>query len=97
LNTVIDVLEIAASCAYARWLKQHKGLEPKMTFLEVIFGVGYTLGFSTFRGLLYGGSWWDQSRRFAHDLALASAPIIAGEIEQWVEARKIDAEFDEAT
>jgi hypothetical protein len=88
VNTILDLLEIAASCTYATWLRKHKDLEPKATFLEVIFGTAYTLTFSVLRGLLYGGSWWDQSKRFARDLSIASIPIIAGEIEQWIEAEQ---------
>lgn len=93
MNTIFDLLEIAASCIYAAWLRKHKDLEPKMTFLEVIFGTSYTLLFSVLRGLVYGGSWWDQSKRFARDLSIASIPIIAGEIEQWIEANEKRTDF----
>ncbi len=93
MNTILDILEVATSCTYAAWLRKHKDLEPKMTCLEVIFGTSYTLAFSILRGLLYGGSWWDQSKRFARDLSLASIPIVIGEIEQWIDANEKRADF----
>lgn len=95
MDTVIDVLEVTASCTYAVWLRKHKGLEPKMTFVEVIFGTAYTLGFSVLRGAVYGGDWWQQSKRFGRDLILSGTPIIIGEIDQWIEARRTDTTFDE--
>jgi hypothetical protein len=95
MNTVIDICEVATSCAYAAWLDTHKGLEPKMTWAEVVFGVAYTLTFSTLRGALHGGSWWDQTKRIGRDFALSGTPIIINELRQAIEARRTDAEFDE--
>ena len=93
MNTVLDILEIALSSAYARWLDTHKGLEPKMTWAEVIFGVLYTLIFATVRGAVYGGSWWDQTKRIMRDFCMSGTPIVIGEICQAIEARKELATF----
>lgn len=94
MDTVLDICEVAASCAYAAWLRKHKHLEPKMTFVEVIFGMAYTLSFSVARGAIYGGDWWHQSKRFARDLALAGTPIVLGEVDQWIDAQRAHAVFD---
>lgn len=94
MDTVIDIAEIATSCAYAAWLDKHKGLEPKMTWLEVVTGVGYTLAFSTLRGAISGGSWWDQTRRIARDFALSGTPIIITEVRQAIEARQAHQAFE---
>lgn len=93
MDTVLDILEVALSSAYARWLDKNKQLEPRMTWLEVVFGVAYTLAFSTLRGAAYGGSWWDQMRRIARDFALAGTPIIIGEVFQAIEARRDMEQF----
>ena len=94
MDTLLDILEIALSSAYARWLDQNKRLEPKMTWLEVVFGVVYTLCFSTLRGAYAGGSWWDQMKRIMRDFAISGTPIIIGEIFQAIEARRDMQEFE---
>jgi len=95
MDTVIDICEVATSCAYAAWLDTHKGFEPKMTWAEVVVGVAYTLTFSTLRGAFYGGSWWDQTKRIGRDFALAGTPIIISELRQAFEAQREDAKFEE--
>ncbi len=94
MDTILDILEVALSSAYARWLNTHKGLEPKMTWAEVVFGVAYTLIFSTVRGAVYGGSWWDQTKRIGRDFMLSGTPIIVGEICQAIEARRDMKRFE---
>lgn len=94
MDTLLDILEVALSSGYARWLDNHKGLEPKMTWAEVVFGVAYTLIFSTMRGAFYGGSWWDQTKRIMRDFAISGTPIIVGEICQAIEARRDFKRFE---
>lgn len=94
MDTVIDICEIATSCAYAAWLDTHKGFEPKMTWAEVVFGVGYTLAFSTLRGAVGGGTWWDQTKRIGRDFAIAGTPIIISELRQALQSQQEHEEFE---
>ena len=92
IDITLDITAITLSCAYASWLKAHKGLEPHRTWAEVGFGVGYTLGISYIRGAISGGDWRDEWWRTARDFALTAAPIVWGEIEQEIDAHRVLAQ-----
>ena len=86
-DDMLDLSLLATSGLYAAWLRRHKELEPHRTWLEVAFGVGYTLAYTSialrFQPRAPGGVEW----RFWRSVVVASIPIVAGEIEQEVRAR----------
>lgn len=94
LDTALDVAEVAVSCVYAEWLDRNKHAEPKYTWAEVAFGVGYTLAFSTLRGMYRGGGWRAQQARVVRDFALSSIPIVIGELAQSKDSDKELAELN---
>lgn len=81
-----DAILVATTSAYARWLDSHKGLEPDFTWLEVAIGVALCLIHAAVRTRL------DQSARHEEHtiraFAIGSAPIITGEIAQWLYRRR---------
>lgn len=93
-DTILDSAEIALSCAYAAWLKEHKEYEPHLTFAEVAVGVAYTLIFAHLRGWAHQDDWRSQSARTIREFFISGPPIIVGELIQKLdEKRAIDKEF----
>jgi hypothetical protein len=84
---VTDAALFAASSLYAKWLAEHKTLEPDWTFLEVGVGVGYCLLHAYVRGHMHGGDWQDGQREALRSLTLGALPIVAGELTQWLQRR----------
>ena len=93
-DTMLDSAEIALSCAYAAWLREHKEHEPHMTWAEVAVGVGYTLLFAHLRGWAHRDDWKAQSCRTIREFCISGPPIIVGELLQKLEERRqIEKEF----
>lgn len=86
-DLITDLALFAASSLYAKWLAEHKSLEPDWTFLEVGIGTGYCLLHAAVRGWRHGGDWKDGQREVLRSLMLGSLPIVAGELSQWLTRR----------
>jgi len=80
-TTLLDAALVAATCAYAAWLDEHKGLEPDHTWAEVVFGVVLCLAQAEAQhqvGMGYRRAVW-------RSFVLGGTPIIIGELTQWVQ------------
>ena len=86
-NTVADVTLVTLSSAYARWLAHNKGGEPDWTWIEVGIGVAYCLGHAYAYGRRHGGDWRSQHRAVWRAILLGGAPVVIGEIDQWLVRR----------
>jgi hypothetical protein len=84
----LDIALTVASARYALWLAEHKELEPADTYLEVMFGVGYTLALTR----LYHESHPERTPngvewRIFQSFIVSCIPIVAGELAQKAKAR----------
>ena len=87
----LDLTLLATSIAYAAWLKRHKEHEPHHTWLEVVAGVAYTLGYTAVALRLTPRDGMAVERRIWRSFLMSGLPVIAGEVEQAIRAR---AEFN---
>lgn len=83
-QTALDATLVATCCAYAAWLDTHKDLEPDHTWAEVTAGVALCLGHAAARHRLDRG---DYEATVWRSFALGAAPIIVGELRQWLARR----------
>lgn len=95
LDIGLDASAIALSCTFAHWLERHKHLEPKSTWVEVGFGVCYTLSITYVRGNIRGGDWRDGWWRTVRDFVLTGTPIVIGELKQRLDANRKEQEQEE--
>lgn len=92
-ETAIDAALISASAAYALWLAHEKRHEPDWTWVSVVAGAALCLGAAGAQSRIAGGGWQDHERRVWRAFVLGGAPIIVGEIAQWLERREVRARY----
>lgn len=87
-DITINVALVAACSAYAKWLESDKSFEPDFTWAEVAVGTALCLVAAGLQSRLRGGDWRSHEREVAHALALGAAPVVIGELSQWLERRE---------
>jgi len=85
--TAVDAALVSAASAYASWLWDHKKHEPDWVWTGVVAGTALCLGAAGVQGRIAGGDWQDHERRVWRAFMLGGAPIIVGEIAQWLTQR----------
>jgi hypothetical protein len=86
-ETLIDASLVLTTCAYAEWLGNHKRLEPDFTWVEVAAGTALCLMTAAVRSRIQDGDWRTYERNVWRAFLLGGAPIIAGELSQWLRRR----------
>jgi len=86
-DDLVNLSLIAASCAYAAWLREHKKAEPDFIWAEVVIGVAYTLAGARLKRPRPGG-WLARDAHIYAAFAYAGIPIIVGEVAQRIERRR---------
>lgn len=79
---IADTILVMLTSAYARWLDEHKILEPDGTWIEVAIGVGICLAHAACLGRIDRGTWRSYELHVWRSFAVGSMPIIVGEIDQ---------------
>lgn len=85
---LVDATLVASTCVYAHWLAENKDLEPDHTWLEVSVGVAMCLSAAGAHGRLAPADWRAYERAVWRAFLLGGAPIIVGEVAQWLRRRQ---------
>jgi hypothetical protein len=86
-DILISTALVAACSAYAAWLDENKDLEPDFTWLEVSAGTALCLAAAGLQSRRQAGDWQSHEREVVYALALGAAPVVVGEMRQWMRRR----------
>jgi hypothetical protein len=88
VSIAIDAALVTATSAYAAWLDTNKDLEPDFTWAEVAAGTTLCLVAAGLQSRVQASDWRAHEREVWRAFALGGAPVVVGELRQWLRRRE---------